>query len=318
MSKQYRVYIRFNGHHCIRFIASGDGIVTSDGLELFEWARDPQNIDRLRNRCIHTHEIDDYELPKFLARKILKNKCYAARQMDTYETGNQMLKAFEEGRSRFTELRHGVDKLEAIASSEGIMTIPRTTPRKGLDAAEWLYLLDVDRKTLEVYDFKYLNNSEPNPTMTTVLGSNATEPPGYYIKLELSELQAMWRNDWITRHQTHANTLRELWVNNLVHLRSVPRTNDLSFSVLYGSIFHGKTTDGKTKSWSTRMTRAKLARAMTMVRRAQASRISYQREKTTESEKERHLQYFHWAWKVCQNNPSGVLKRLPRRHVQIL
>ncbi|KAI0602442.1 hypothetical protein F4775DRAFT_588679 [Biscogniauxia sp. FL1348] len=310
MANRYRVYVRFHGHYCIRFHALGDGILGRDGLDIFEWVRNPRNIDRLRKRCIHTYEIDDHELPTLLARKILENKYYAAWQMDKYESGDQMLKAFEKDRAQFAGLKTGVEKLDAIASSENIMTIPRTGPRTASDPPEWLYLLDVDKETLEVYDFKDLGNSEPRKTMNSLVQHNVIDPPGYYIKLELSELHAMWRNDWITRHQTHANTLRELWMNNRANLRSVRRVCDLPFSVLYASVFYGKTSDSKVKRRSTRLTRAKLAEAVKMVWHARESSILYsQQGRPTEMEKEKHLKYFHWAWNLCQSNPRGIRKR---------
>ncbi|KAI1494278.1 hypothetical protein F5X96DRAFT_665966 [Biscogniauxia mediterranea] len=198
---------------------------------------------------------------------MLENKYYAAWQMDNYENSDQMLEAFEEDRARFAELRTGVDKLDALANSETITIIPRTAPRKPANSPEWLYLLDVDSETLEVYEFKDLGNSEPRKTMKSLLEHYAIEPPGYYIRFELSELHAMGRNDWITRHQTHANNLRELWVENIANLQGVRLVNDLPFSVLYASVFYGKTSNSKVKRRPTRMTMAKLAEAVRVKRK---------------------------------------------------
>ncbi|KAI5925915.1 hypothetical protein F4810DRAFT_726473 [Camillea tinctor] len=309
MTSHYRVYIRFRGNYCIRFLASGDGILGSDGLNLFEWVRNPRNINRLRHRCIHIYELDDHEVPTLLARKILENKYYAAWQLDKYQNGYQMLRAAREERARFAELSTGVDKLEAIASSENIMTIPRTIPRRRSDAPEWLYLLDMDKETLEVYEFKGLGDSEQRKHIKALVENNPIEPPGYYIKFELSELQAMWRSDWIARHRAHANTLRELWAKNLANIKRVRHVRDLPFSVLYASVFYGKTSNGKVKRRSTRMTKAKLAEAVRKTWHARASRISYEHQRPTQKEKAKHTKYFYWAWKTCANNPKVKQKR---------
>ncbi|KAI3328117.1 hypothetical protein HD806DRAFT_485126 [Xylariaceae sp. AK1471] len=276
-SSFYRVYIRFGKNNCVRFFAPGDGIIARDGLELFEWIRNPSNITRLRNGLRYVYEIDRTELHEFLEVKLREDTGYMEEQMKIYKEGSDMLTAFEQKRHEFNSLRKGVDKLEAISNAQEVMVIPRASPRKRSDRPGWLYLLNLDQETLEVYEFKdyKLHKSYPFARLTikSLYEKSPDEPPGYYIKLKLSELQAMWRSDWITEHEIHADALDRLWRRNATVLQTTPHADNLPFAVLYGSVFYRKDINEKNSRRSRRLTQARLTEVLAALNRRQPSKM---------------------------------------------
>ncbi|KAI8630679.1 hypothetical protein F5Y19DRAFT_426035 [Xylariaceae sp. FL1651] len=213
-----------------------------------------------------------------------------------------MVTAFEQRRNHFNSLSKGVDKLEAISNATEITVIPRTLPRRRsgrcgnkpitnclpltyntIDRPGWLYLLDLDQETLEIYEFRDYKPPKHFPfsrlTTESLYKDSPNEAPGYYIKLTLSELQAMWRSDWVAIHEAHADALSRLWIRNRMVLQTIPHADSIPFSVLYGSVFYGKSEDGTKARKSTRLTQARLTKAMAALNSRQSSRLSiWQRE----------------------------------------
>ncbi|KAI0001535.1 hypothetical protein F4779DRAFT_604100 [Xylariaceae sp. FL0662B] len=294
MASQYRIYIRFGDLHCVRFSAIGNGITAEDGLELFEWIRNPANIARLKKGLEYVYEVDEEKLGLFLVWAMKEKKLDVGEEMEYWGDAEEMGKAYQREHETFTtKLRTGVQKLEAIASAESIMTIPKTAPRKISDAPGWIYLLNLDQNTLEMYGFKY--RSHRKLTINTLVRRSPNEPPGYYIKFSLPELQGMWRDDWVRRHQSHALALKELWKQNKGVLRAVPYAQDLPFSVLYGGVFHGKTRGLDGRRRSSRLTKAKLVEASSIAITRRWSNI-YGRKmpSRTETTQQEMIRYFEW------------------------
>lgn len=152
-SNVYRVYIRFGENKyvlpklgpvaipkypfsdyyqpsCVRFFAPGVGMVAKDGLQLFEWMRDPSNIVKLRNGLQHMYEMSKMELPHFLEFKLREDRTYMRTQMNRYQGGADMLAAFKQKHEQFDSLQTGVKKLEVIANTSETTAIPRASPRK--------------------------------------------------------------------------------------------------------------------------------------------------------------------------------------------
>ncbi|CAJ2510895.1 Uu.00g065200.m01.CDS01 [Anthostomella pinea] len=273
MAGHYHVYIRFGGQHCVRFLAHGRGIIATDGLELFEWVRNPANLARLRNGLKYTYEVHDKELRAFLKFKMSESQSYVARQLEIYENAEELLEDLEQERARFGLLRNGVDKLETIANATDIFTIPRTAARRRTDAPGWLYMLDMDEDTLEVYESKNYKSNEPRLTIETLQRRRPSAPPGYYIEMKISELQAMWKKEWIATHQKHATDLADLWELNEAQLQQVPHADNLPFAVLYGSAFGGNTADGMERRRPMRLTGARIQEVMAMVQRGRPSKL---------------------------------------------
>jgi hypothetical protein len=140
-----------------------------------------------------------------------------------------------------------------------------------------LYLLNLDQETLEVYEFRDYRPRTSSPsarlTIKSLYENSPDEPPGYYIKLKLSELQAMWRSDWIREHEIHADALARLWKHNATVLQTIPHADNVPFIVLYGSVFYGKGGDGKTSRRSRRLTQARLAEVLAVLNRRQPSKM---------------------------------------------
>ncbi|KAF2971516.1 hypothetical protein GQX73_g2077 [Xylaria multiplex] len=244
-SSLYRVYIRFGEDNCVRVLAPGEGLTAGDGLQLFKWIRNPSNIIRLRNGLRYVYEIDRKEISYFLELKLIEDLGFMERQMDKYLDGRDMLEMFKQKWTQFRDLHTGVDKLEAISNANEITVIPRAAPRKRI---AWQTNLD-DQETLEVYEFKDYKPQEPPPfprlTIKSLYQKSPKKPPGYYIKLKLSELQAMMQIEWIRLHETHAEVLRKQWKQNMGVLQTVPHADSIPFAVLYGSVLYG---DGSNSS----------------------------------------------------------------------
>lgn len=277
-SSFYRVYIRFGKNNCVRFFASGDGIVAKDGLQLFEWIRDPGNITRLRNGLQHVYEIDEFELPHFLQFKLQEDHKYREEQMSEYSAGGDMFMAFKQKHVDFNSLETGIEKLEAISNATQLTVIPRAYPRKRLDQPGWLYLLNLDRETLEVYEFKDYKLDLDSPfarlSVECLYEASPEGPPGYYVKLQLSELQAIWRNEWIMLHKTHAEALAQLWKQNSLLLQTVPHADSIPFAVLYGSVFDGQDGNRASTRRSGRLTQARLTKVLATLNRRKPSNMS--------------------------------------------
>ncbi|KAI0455120.1 hypothetical protein F5B21DRAFT_472946 [Xylaria acuta] len=276
-SSSYRVYIRYGESNCLRFFAPGDGIVAEDGLHLFEWIRNPRNITRLRDGLQHVYEIDQEELHHFLGFKLRENRLYMTEQMNKYSGGGDMLAAFGRKRVEFSSLQTGVDMLEAISNATETIVIPRTSPRKRSDQPGWLYLLNLDQETLEVYEFKDYKPPKFSPftrlTVKSLYRKSPKKPPGYYIKLKLSELQSMWRTEWITLHEIHADTLDRLWKRNATVFQTVPHADTIPFALLYGSISYGQHGNRTNLCRSRRLTHARLSEVLGALNRRQPSKI---------------------------------------------
>ncbi|KAI1269384.1 hypothetical protein F5Y18DRAFT_422337 [Xylariaceae sp. FL1019] len=274
MPRSYRVYIKYGQNNCVRFVAPGSGIIERDGLEFFEWVRDAKNIARLRNGLQHVYEIADDELGVFLDTKLRENETYKEQQMEKYASGSDMAMAFRQKRTCFRALPRGVDKLEVLASAREITTIPRTSPRKRKDGPGWLYLLDINKHSLEIYRFES-HSSSARLTIDSLYEASPSVCPGYYIKLKLSELAAMYRSDWIAVHETHAEALDRLWQQNRAVLRTVPHADNIPFSILYASVFEGRSKMGHQSRRSTRLTASRLTQAIAACNNRLPSKIPY-------------------------------------------
>ncbi|RYC59299.1 hypothetical protein CHU98_g6904 [Xylaria longipes] len=265
-SSSYRIYVRYEESNCLRFFAPGDGTVATDGLQLFEWIRDPRNVKRLRNGLQHVYEIDQEELQHFLEVKLREDRMYMKEQIKKYSGGGDMLAAFGRKRVEFSSLQTGVDMLEAISNATETTVIPRTSPRKRSD-----------QEMLEVYEFKNYKPHKSSPfarlTIKSLYRESPKKPPGYYIKLKLSELESMWRTEWITLHEIHAETLDRLWKRNATVFQTIPHADTIPFAVLYGNISHGQHENGMNLSRSRRPTPARLKEVLGALNRRQPSKV---------------------------------------------
>ncbi|KAI1108512.1 hypothetical protein F5Y14DRAFT_82160 [Nemania sp. NC0429] len=274
----YRVYIQFGQNNCVRFFAPGEGAIAKDGLQLFEWVRDPNNITRLRNGLRHTYEVNENELGGLLESKLREDRDFFVDQMDKCSGEEDMLAALKQKHVQFSCLQSAVDKLESISSATGMTVIPRASPRNRSDQPGWLYLLDLVQDTLEVYEFKdYTKNRYSpfsRPTIKSLYRAYPDKPPGYYIKLRISELESMWRSEWMTLHKVHTEALERLWRRNTIVLKSIPHADSLPFAMLYGSAHYGQDGDRRGPYEAKRLTRARLKEAMAMLNRRQPSRAS--------------------------------------------
>ncbi|KAI1130767.1 hypothetical protein F5Y10DRAFT_107913 [Nemania abortiva] len=274
-SSSYRIYIRFGVDNCVRLLAPGAGVPGTEGLELFEWLQDPNNIVRLRNGIQYIYEIDEKELRYFLDSKLRGDRSFRMKQMNKHAGGEGMLAAFKQDHLRFDGLRTGVDKLEAISNAAEITAIPRTSPRKRSDKSRWLYLLDLDQETLELYGFKDYTSQKFTPsarlTVKSLFRKSPHEPHGYYIKVKLSELQTMWRSEWLSLHAVHVGALKQLWKRNAEALQTIPHADNIPFAMLYGSVPRANRTDSRN---SRRLTRTSLTTAMAALNRRKPSKMS--------------------------------------------
>lgn len=138
-------------------------------------------------------------------------------------------------------------------------------------------MLDIDRETLEVYEFKDYKLARTSPferlTINALYRDSPNKPPGYYIKLRLSELQTMWRNEWVALHRAHAKTLGLLWKRNAALLQTIPHADNLPFAVLYGSLLHEKRNHRMGVRRSKRLTQAKLTQILATLNRRKPSRV---------------------------------------------
>lgn len=114
---------------CVRFFAPGEGAIAEDGLQIFEWVRDPDNITRLRNGLRHTYEVNENELDDLIEFKLREDQSFLVEQMDKYPGEDDMLAAFRQQHVEFSCLQTGVDKLETISNATELTVIPRASPR---------------------------------------------------------------------------------------------------------------------------------------------------------------------------------------------
>ncbi|RWA14498.1 hypothetical protein EKO27_g599 [Xylaria grammica] len=318
-SISYRVYIRFGDKNCVRFLASGDGVVSGDGLQLFEWIRDPSNIARLRDGLQYIYEADWVEIQRFLEFKLREDRGYTEQQMNKYSGGGDMLLAVRRKWTQFNRLRTGVSTLEDISNAKEITVIPRTAPRKRLDQPGWLYLLNLNQETLEVYEFKdYRQTRFPPSFRLTVLSlykDSPGKPPGYYIKLKLSELQSMLPDEWTSLHEAHEEALHRLWRRNAPVLQTVPHADTIPFAVLYGSVFHGDDGNGAGSRRSRRLTKAILEKVTAALNRRKPSKmpiIEKKRIKPRDVEMEGRMR--RWHARMLRLRRNSVTERYRRRN----
>lgn len=114
-----------------------------------------------------------------------------------------------------------------------------------LGLVDWVYLLNLDANTLEVFESQLGSctlESEYNRRGRFALDRQG--PPGYYCKLQLSELQAMWRQDWIEKHNMHAKAIRQLWQEVQKRAQETNTAGMPSFRYLYNMSFNNIPVDG--------------------------------------------------------------------------
>ncbi|KAI1351922.1 hypothetical protein F5Y01DRAFT_324793 [Xylaria sp. FL0043] len=264
-SSFYRVYICFGKNNCVRFLAPGKGTIAGEGLNLFQWIRDPVNIARLRNGLQHVYEVDHKELRRFLAFKIREDLEGIGEHMDKHLGGSDTLAISKQKQAQFNRLPTGIDKLNAIANAKEMTVIPRVAPRTRTE-------------TLEVYEFEDYKPDQLSPfsrlTIESLYERSPDKPPGYCIKLKLLELQTMTRSEWIDLHEFYEEALGRLWKRNARVLQAIPHADSIPFAVLYGSLFHGY--DGQvTTSWHgpRRLTQERLTKVLANMNNRQASSI---------------------------------------------
>ncbi|KAI0466319.1 hypothetical protein F4859DRAFT_303840 [Xylaria cf. heliscus] len=276
-SRSYRIYIRYGEFNCLRFFAPGSGTVAKDGLQLFNWIRNPGNITRLRNGIQYVYEIDRKELQHFLEFKLRQNRLSMGEQINKDSGRGDMLAALSRKRVEFSSLKAGVDMLDVVSNATESTVIPRTPPRKTSDKPGWLYLLNLDQETLEVYEFEDYNpykvSSSSRLAIKSLYRGDPKSPPGYYIKLKLSELQLMSPTEWITLHEIHAKTLSWLWRRNARVFKTIPHADTIPFSVLYGSVSYGQHGDRMNLCRPNRVTRARLTEVLGALNRRLLSKV---------------------------------------------
>lgn len=284
-AQYYRLYIRFKGRRyasyhvrnenwlhvywnyqlisgrCGCFSARGQGIIDEDGLELFEWLRNARNIDRLKKGLRHVNEVDKSALS--ILKKLFTGKRISA------QTENLWLQ-FQEDWDQFTHAR-GFEKLELIARAGrdiGVIHIPALNPISGrsklsgmaedyqnwrlADPAGWAYLLNLDANTIEVFESKSRHSFKDEPTVQNVSATHAEDSPSYYCKIQLSELQAMWRKDWIRKHEVHVKALNQLWQERGKPTQETTNKAKLSFQDLYDISFNNRPPNGPKRRYPRR------------------------------------------------------------------
>ncbi|KAI3338446.1 hypothetical protein F4824DRAFT_499293 [Ustulina deusta] len=129
-----------------------------------------------------------------------------------------------------------------------------TGDKLSIEAKDELMTLSLPKRyqeTVEVYEFgdyrKHNFSPSARPTIESPYQDSPNKPPGAsYIKLKPSELKTMRRRKWIKLHEIHAEVLDQLWRPHARTLQTIPRADNIPFTVLYGSIFNEN--DGNTMS----------------------------------------------------------------------
>ncbi|KAI1155294.1 hypothetical protein F4825DRAFT_447637 [Nemania diffusa] len=277
-SSSCRIYIRFGRDSCVRFLAPGNGSFKRDGIDLFLWVRDPSNITRLRNGLRYIYEIDDKEIWNFVEFKLLQDQEFKKQQVEKHVTRGNIVAAFRQQRRQFSYHTTAVDKLEAISNVTAITIIPRESPRKRSDQPGWLYLFDLNQETLEVYEFKdyapHKNSPFQRLTIKSLYKRSPSKPLGYYLKLNLLDLQGMSRMQWVRLHKDHKHVLNYLWRQNATFLRTIPHADNISFEMLYGSIPYQRNESRASTSWPMRLSRGKPTEAIAALNGRPRSRVS--------------------------------------------
>lgn len=116
-----------------------------------------------------------------------------------------------------------------------------------------LYLINLSRETLAVYEFKDYRPHELAPfarlTVESLYSTYPKNSPGYYIRLKLSELRSMWRTEWITLHETRAKELDGDWRAKKGMWMRIPHVDNIPFAALYGGIFSSIENGNGNKQW---------------------------------------------------------------------
>jgi hypothetical protein len=103
-----------------------------EGIELFEWIKNPNNITRLRRGLQHVYAIERNKI-RDLAAKLWENEPTLHELVRNYQgDSDDLADELEQQYDWFDSLRRGVYKLEAISNATNEMVIPRLPPRKRL------------------------------------------------------------------------------------------------------------------------------------------------------------------------------------------
>lgn len=141
-----------------------------------------------------------------------------------------------------------------------------------------LYLINLDQETLEVYEFMGYSPHRDSPferlTISSLYEVSPNKPPGYYIKLKLSDLHTMQRMDWVMEYEMRLDDLNTLWKLNEEVLQTIPHADNLPFEVLYGSVLPGKDVDGKISCMPERLTQERLDGVLADMNRRQSSKMT--------------------------------------------
>ncbi|KAI0205737.1 hypothetical protein F4808DRAFT_243143 [Astrocystis sublimbata] len=261
LSTSYRIYIQHGITDCLRLQPPGHGLVGGDGAQLLEWIRNPRNIERLRIGLQNVYEVDYQDLP------LSKLKQHGHGKMPA---------VFRQEWREFSELESGVDMLEAVSNAVETTMIPRVRPRKRSDQPEWLYLLNLDDETLEVYEFQHYGPNTSNPfkrlTIKSLYRKSPKQSPGYYVKLKLSDLKLTRRVQWHSLHKIHADRLDHLWRRNKTLFKTLTHADAIPFAVLYGSVSYKQHGGEVRQSRSKRLTHPELTQIVAAFNRRQPSK----------------------------------------------
>ncbi|KAI1179794.1 hypothetical protein F4777DRAFT_400022 [Nemania sp. FL0916] len=260
---KYRIYVQFGQDRCVRLLVPGVGSVAGIGLSLFDWLRHPNNISRLRDGLQHVYEKDKKDLMPFVQSALRRDPHLRAEWMDNFQSVPDMLVDLKKKYKQFDLLLTGVEKLEFLSNATRMTVIPSVRPRTTSGKYEWLYLINLDQNTLEVYNFENHRALQLQPLarleVKSIYKKFPRKPPGYYIKLKMSEFQNMLHKEWLRLHMAHEAYLGSLWRQNAKVLQTIPHADNIPFTALFGGVFYRRAEDRMDGQEPKELTKERLA-----------------------------------------------------------